>query len=116
MVNVLFYIFFLFGVLFLSYLAIKIKSYRKEGLNLNSNQTYNISFWAKASVARPIEVKLQGATSPYTSYLTQVVNPTTSWQQFNLTFTPSSNLTNVFLGFNLAYTTGGVWIDNAVVR
>ncbi len=84
---------------------------RQENQNIVSGQNYNISFWAKASVARNIEVKLQSAVSPYPSYLTQSVALTTSWQQYTLAYTPTVSDTNTFFGFNLAQTTGSLWID-----
>jgi hypothetical protein len=88
---------------------------RQEGKALATGRIYAIAFWAKASAARSIEVKLQQTDSPYASYCTKAVSLTTSWQQVVLTCTVTASQANAFVGFNLAQTTGQVWIDQVTL-
>jgi hypothetical protein len=84
--------------------------FRQTGLNLVAGQQYEVTFWAKASGSRSIQAVVQGQNSPYTVLASQNFSLTTSWQQFTLAVTPSQS-TTAFLGFNLAASTGTVWLD-----
>jgi CSLREA domain-containing protein len=85
---------------------------RQEGKSLVAGRTYVIAFWAKASAARSIGVKLQDATAPFASAYTKSVALTTAWQQVVLIYTATTSRPNAFIGFNLARTTGQIWIDD----
>jgi Carbohydrate binding domain len=84
---------------------------RQENVTLRAGKTYALAFWVKASAVRPIVVKLQSPVSPYASYFTRTINLTTQWQQFTLVHTAAVADANAFVGFNLAQSTGQVWID-----
>jgi phospholipase C len=58
---------------------------------------------------------VQQAASPYTLYLQESFSTSTAWQYFTVSFTPTVSDSNVFIGFNLAGSTGSVWIDNVVL-
>jgi hypothetical protein len=87
---------------------------RQNNLVLNPGIHYVISFWARASTTRPLQVTLQ---NNQTFATVASVNPlvTTSWQQFSFSFTPSSSLT-ALLAFNCAQASGQVWIDNVKLQ
>jgi glucose/arabinose dehydrogenase len=87
----------------------------QTGVAVEANQTYTVSFSAKASKTRTIEAVLQQYGSPYTLYWYQSVPLTTTLQTFTYTVTPTNSDPNSFIGFNAAGTTGQVWIDNVKV-
>ena len=87
----------------------------QPGIDLVNGQTTTTSFWAKASTARPFEVVLQQSASPFTAYDRQVINLTTSWQRFNISYSSNVSDPNVALRFNLAGVVSTVWLDNISV-
>ena len=84
--------------------------FRQTGLSLAAGQRYQVTFWAKASQARTIGAVVQMQNSPYTLYADQAFSVSTSWQQFAFSVSSSQSAT-AFLGFNLAGSSGTVWID-----
>jgi hypothetical protein len=86
----------------------------QSGVAVTAGVSYTLSFWAKADAPRTDNFVIQQAISPYTLYLQQNFSTTTGWQQYTTTFTPTVSDSNVFIGFNLAGSTGTVWIDNVV--
>ena len=80
-------------------------------LPLASGRSYTIAFSARADKSRSLESILQGTASPYTMFVSRTHNLTTSWQAFNFTYTPTASIADASLRFNLASTTGSVWID-----
>jgi beta-glucanase (GH16 family) len=90
--------------------------FRQDNVSLVGGRTYTLSFWAKASTGRQIQYVLQQVDSPHQVYVGQSANLTTSWRQYTTSYTPSTNHSNVFLGFNLGQTAGDVLIDNVVLR
>ncbi|HVA96353.1 MAG TPA: RICIN domain-containing protein [Candidatus Acidoferrales bacterium] len=85
---------------------------KQSGLPMQSGRTYTVSFWAKASTSRQFENVVQQTVSPYAVYADHEFSVTTSWQQYSYTFTANTSQSNVFVGFNLAKSTGVVLIDN----
>jgi hypothetical protein len=85
-----------------------------QDVALTSGQTYNLSFWAKASTARTMTYALQSGVAPdYPVYYQNTVALTTNWQYFTVTYTDSaSSDPNAFLSFHLAQATGSIWIDD----
>ncbi len=83
---------------------------------LTQGKSYTIIFWAKASIPRTIRPAILHGASPWTSYFSQSVSLTTSWQQYTLTFTAPKTDTNSMLVFNMANAAGYVWIDNVSLR
>ena len=87
---------------------------RQKNLVLTTGNTYNVSFWAKASAGRDIDVVVQMGATPFTVYFNRTVTLGTSWQLYEFTFTQPTADTNAMLAFNMAQTTGQVWVDGAV--
>jgi len=79
---------------------------------LVAQKTYALTFWAKASSPREVRYLIQQSTSPYTLYLEQKINLTTSWQKFTQYFGANVTRPNAMLQFNVAQNTGSVSIDN----
>lgn len=85
-------------------------------LTFTAGRTYTITFWAKASTPRTTRVIIQKNYSPYTEYLKNVINLTTSWQKYTLSFTPTVTDTNMKFSFSAADSTGTLWIDEVTVH
>jgi len=85
---------------------------QQGGLSLAAGSTYVLSFYAKAAATRAIQVALQQVGSPYTLHALQDENLTTGWQHFLVTIPVNAADANAAVEFNLAGTTGQVWLDN----
>lgn len=79
---------------------------------LAAGRAYTLTFWAKASIGRAISASVQQDYAPYGLYAHNTFTLTTTWQQFTLPFTQSATDANVMVNFNLAASTGQVWLDN----
>jgi Carbohydrate binding domain/NHL repeat len=88
---------------------------RQQGLALRAGATYTVSLWAKASVSRRIDARLQSAVAPFATLRAIPVALTTHWQRFELTYTSQTDVGNVFVGFNLAQAAGVVWLDHVAI-
>jgi hypothetical protein len=84
----------------------------QPNLSISAGRSYKITFWAKSQVAKTVEMAVQKMVSPYTQYLNQKINLTTSWQKYNLTFNPTVSDSNVKLTFMLGNYTGNTWFDS----
>jgi hypothetical protein len=73
---------------------------------------YLVSFVMKASQARRANVRLQSSDEPFATEVESDLAVSTTWQRYEITWTPTVGVTNAFLGFNLAQDTGTVWIDD----
>jgi len=87
---------------------------RQNGLPLTSGRSYVVSFYAKASSGRPINVVVQKAASPYSERFRQNVKIGTRWQRYSYRFTASRSESNAMLALNLGQATGTVWLDKVV--
>lgn len=78
---------------------------------LIAGRTYRFRFMARASSNRTITPSIDLGVDPWTNYFVTVINLTTTPQTFDFVFTQpvTTNLGRVM--FNLASTTGTVWID-----
>ena len=88
----------------------------QNNVPLAQGHTYTIQFWAKASNQRSGRLVIQQDAAPWTEYLSQKIPLTTSWTKYSYTFTPTGSLTDAEFNFNLAQTTGTVWISNMSMR
>jgi|GEM_PF-1756609 len=83
----------------------------QSGFTIDIDSTYRLSFKAKSSINRSMDVVVQRNRTPWTTYYYQTINLTTSGQSFILPFYSSVSDT-VQLTFNLGLDTGRVWIDD----
>lgn len=79
---------------------------------LVAQKVYALTFWAKASSPREVRYLIQQSASPYTIYVEQKINLTTSWQKFTQYFGANVTKPNTMLQFNVGQNTGSVSIDN----
>lgn len=78
---------------------------------LSSGKTYTVSFFAKASSPRKVRAVLQKNVDPWTSYASKEFDLTTDWKQYSFTYTSTVSDLNVAVVFNMAQSTGQVWLD-----
>ncbi len=89
---------------------------RHHGLSITGGKRYTISFAAKASNARSIDVLLQkSGVSSVKEYSKQQPKLTTLWTRYTYIYVADTTVDNVTLAFNVAETTGHVWLDDVWV-
>ncbi len=91
----------------------------QAGLILRQGLHYQVSFDAYASSNRPLEVNVEMANSPWTSYLQEVqtFNLTTTKTPYSFTFKMEEPTdSNGRLGFNFGASTNTVLLDNIVLK
>ncbi len=88
----------------------------RQNAPIVSNKNYNISFVAKADVARQISVGIQQEGTPYTFYFIQTINLTTTSQTFNLNFNATVTDATSKLKFLVGANTNCVNIDKVSVE
>lgn len=91
----------------------------QSGIYLEKGKTYEVKFDALGSSARSLEVNVEMADDPWTSYLPQLqsFDLTSSKQTFSFRFTMEHpDDINGRLGFNLALSNTAVTIDNVSVK
>ncbi len=87
------------------------------GRTIQAGKKYTLSFRAKASANRNISTAVDLGSSPYTTYFYQTLALTTAAQNYSYTFTASTTVTNnARILFNLAASTGIVYIDQVFLR
>ncbi len=84
-------------------------------LGLTQGRTYTISFWAKASQNRPGQVCVQLNAVPWTQYLLRDFALSTTWTKYAYTFTAPTTVADALFDFDLAQSTGSVWLDSVSV-
>ena len=84
-------------------------------LPIIAGQTYSVSFAAKAGAGRTLDIALQRTGSPYTVYAEVRFALTDAWQTFSFSHTAGVSDSDASLHFNLAGTTGSVWLDDVGV-
>ncbi|MCX7995068.1 MAG: carbohydrate binding domain-containing protein [candidate division WOR-3 bacterium] len=87
----------------------------QSGFTIRTDSTYRLSFKAKSSRNRSMDVVIQRNRTPWTVYYSTTVNITTTAQSFLLPFYSGVSDT-VQLTFNLGSDTGRVWIDDVQLR
>jgi beta-glucanase (GH16 family) len=80
--------------------------FRQNDLELVEGETYQFSFWAKASENRQLQYVLQESSGSHALYADEIANLTRTWEEFTLSYTATAPHPEVFLGFNLAPATG----------
>jgi hypothetical protein len=91
-------------------------------VNLVKNHTYHITYWAKVASAANVTLKgtiadLSNAGIALTGTETQIgatLAATTSWQQVNITYTATEDMTYVF--FSAANGAGHLYVDDIVIK
>lgn len=84
----------------------------QDNLAISAGNNYKISFMARSSINKTVQVAIQKVSSPYTQYLNKNINLVTSWQRYTFTFTPTVSDANVKLTFFLGNSKSSTWFDN----
>jgi beta-glucanase (GH16 family) len=87
----------------------------RTNLDLTAGTSYTLRFKAKSDAARPISASFITSTDYSTigsSY--RYLTLTTNWQQYSLTFTPTSNVTKAMFNADLARQVGTYCFDDFV--
>lgn len=88
---------------------------RQGNIPLTAGRTMTVSFSAKASnTNNNIEVGIQQAQSPWKWYCLHSFQLTSQWATYTFTITPPASDPAAKINFNLAGSTGTIWIDNVV--
>lgn len=89
---------------------------RQNGVVFAQGSSYTVSFWSKAMRSRTITVVAEHDVAPFESEgLNQLVNLTTTWQQFSYTFTAGLDLSDGKIAFILGNDTQRVWLDDVAL-
>jgi hypothetical protein len=88
---------------------------RQENLRLRAGRIYTVSFWARASVPRIIDARLQSPLDPFPTFTAHDYILSTDWQRLAFTYAPRAEVADAFVGFNLAQDVGDVEIDGVTV-
>lgn len=83
----------------------------QPGISIQAGRTYTLSFFAKATSARSLGIRVQNSVSPW-NYLTNSVSRpiTTTWSQYTVTLTGNSTA-NGDLKIDVNTTQGDVYLD-----
>ena len=91
----------------------------QSGLILEKGQSYKLTFDARATASRSIEVNVEQHEDPWASYLESVQNfdLTTTKSTYSFVFTMNATTDqNSRLSFNFGGATGTVFLDNVVIE
>ncbi|MBK8501834.1 MAG: carbohydrate binding domain-containing protein [Saprospiraceae bacterium] len=89
--------------------------FKQEGLSMQKDSGYVLSFYARADRNRSINATLQRDEDPWTWYAGQTYQLTTDWKQYRLSInSPEDNLGHLRVTFNFGNETGPVWFDDIV--
>jgi hypothetical protein len=87
--------------------------FEQQNRSLQQGISYDLTFWAKADVARPIAVDSQKNGPTYPNYgLSQTLNIGTAWQQYTATFQANTTANDARIQFWVGQQTGQVWLDD----
>ncbi len=79
---------------------------------LSAGTTYTISFWARATAARPMRFAFQKASAPYGTYVERTITVGTAWQRHSFDFVaPSTDASSLF-NLNFGTHAGTIWFDS----
>ncbi len=85
----------------------------RQAVSLIKGLDYSLSFSAKTSVNRPLNIWIQKGGSPYTTFYSKVVNLTNTAQNFGpFPFKATATDPDCFLEFLSGLELGNLWLDN----
>ena len=87
--------------------------FEQQNRPLQQGVSYDLSFWAKADVARAIALDSQKNGPTYPNYgLNQTLNIGTAWAQYTVTFQANTTASDARIQFWVGQQTGQVWLDD----
>jgi hypothetical protein len=82
-----------------------------------SGQEYTVSFWAQASGALPIQVRVQQGAPPWAGYSSlSPVLLTTTWQRYELSFVAGGSDAAAHLVLSMGAAAGTYWLDDVQLQ
>lgn len=84
----------------------------QAGIALRPDQTYQLSFRARADTPRVATVTLQQDSAPWAEYFSAPFDLASAWRLYSFTYRGSLADPAAALRFNLASTAGNVWMDD----
>ena len=84
----------------------------QAGLPLRPDQTFQLSFWARAAAPRVATVTLQQDSTPWHEYFSAAFDLAPSWQFYSFSYHSSVSDPAAALRFNLASAAGSAWLDD----
>jgi hypothetical protein len=86
----------------------------RTNLSLTAGTSYTLRFKAKSDAARPISASFITSTFSTIGSSYRDITLTTGWQQYSITFTPSSSVTGAMFNVDLARELGKYCFDDFV--
>jgi hypothetical protein len=86
----------------------------RTNLSLTAGTSYTLQFKAKSDAARPISASFITSTFNTIGSSYRYITLTTGWQQYSITFTPSSSVTGAMFNVDLARELGTYCFDDFV--
>jgi beta-glucanase (GH16 family) len=86
----------------------------RTNLSLTAGTSYTLRFKAKSDAARPISASFITSTFNTIGSSYRYITLTTGWQQYSITFTPSSSMTGAMFNVDLARELGTYCFDDFV--
>jgi beta-glucanase (GH16 family) len=86
----------------------------RTNLSLTAGTSYTLRFKAKSDAARPISASFITSTFSTIGSSYRYITLTTGWQQYSITFTPSSSVTGAMFNVDLARELGTYCFDDFV--
>jgi hypothetical protein len=84
----------------------------QSGLSITQGLSYDVTFAVRSSSPWPLGVVLQKGATDWRSYgLSGVVDVTSNWHTFTLSFEANETASDARLGFEVGAATGSIWID-----
>jgi hypothetical protein len=86
--------------------------FEQQNRSLEQGVSYDLTFWAKADVSRPIAVDAQRNSPDWRNYgLSQTLTVGTGWKQYTVTFQANETVSDARIQFWVGQQTGEVWLD-----
>ena len=86
--------------------------FEEQNRPLQQGVSYDLSFWARADVARPIAVNSQKNSADFRNYgLSKTLTIGTGWARYTVTFQANETVTDARIQFWAGQQTGDVWLD-----
>ncbi len=82
------------------------------GVVVSAGQTYTVTFAAKSSVNRTVDIVVQDSASPYKVYMRKTVSVSPTWQTYSSTFQATESKNDCLVGVQFGKASGTVWVDD----
>lgn len=84
----------------------------QQGIELESNEDYTLTFYARAESDKTITAHVQFDHDPWTTSFTEEINITSSMERYRVAWTQATETTTYKIGFFFGNDISDVWVDN----